>query len=603
MKRSPLLKGGDVPRLSAPHLTGVVPFPTFIVELFGRRLDLEIMRTFPDGRQLVQALVDWQGAKRGGYTVGLDVRRYIVHVVSTSAQIGKSSLETFRDALGSNTALSDGTRRSYYSNAAAYVKTLAKRGLIEDEELPEGFRSVRTSPKQTFAESAKNWERIKALPEFNRWLGSVAHVPNLDQIEREVLAVSQGWMGLLEDEAEQVIRRQILDWKFVDEVIKKHRGVDGEESWPQHRSIDTAIVHLHAMFGYVLPGSVEWPAGLADYCKCRGWGVDRLRAALFPTVKSLDAFLVLALANAELAPNVDSVLFYAFSGCVTPTEEPSKFRVAFGKFRGRGAEARLERQDALIAGLQALDSVIVRSVGPQCANYQKLTRDGGLPLFLHAFTKKKPMQVKTLDPGMGSYMVRRFIKNAARAHPSLSPLVGAVTGEQFRTTHLLIRSLRGESVFAVQRVANHSNPDTTLGYLDRVEVEASNRNRHRNYQSYLISEARASRAKRLGNGFHCDPKGAKLEKCIRLDACSAGEEGCPARRIVLESPKIVAEWLAWSAHIEEKSAYLQEHRSERWAAVWGPRLVEYRVLLEATSTTMRAEAQKHIAGVTLLPLE
>src|SRR5690606_20734084 len=114
--------------------------------------------------------------------------------------------------------------------------------------------------------------------------------------------------------------------------------------------------------------------------------------------------------------------------------------------------------------------------------------------------------------------------------------------------------LRGESVFAVQRVAKHSDPDTTLGYLNRIEIEASNRIRHRDYQNYLISEARARRTKRLGNGFYCEPEGAKQDKCVRLDSCGAGDEGCPARRIVLESPRIVAEWLAWSAHIEAKSA-------------------------------------------------
>lgn len=609
MKRSPLLEAGDaISRSSpreppAPSTQTVVPLPSFTPELFGRRLDLEILRSFPLGRQLVQAFVDWQGAKRGGYTVGLDVRRYARHVVTANAEFGLHSLQAYRDALGSDSRLADGTRRSYYSNAAAYVDVLAKRGLVPDEGRPAGFRGVRTLPKKTFAESAKNWERVKAAPIFSQWLGSVAQVPNLDKTEREVLAVSQGWMGLLEDEAERAVRQQIEDWEFADAAIRRHQASDEGQGWQQDRSIAAAIAHLHAMFGYVLPASPEWPSGIADYCKYRGWGADRLRAALFPTVKSLDAFLVLALANRELAPNVDSVLFYAFSGCVTPTEEASKFRVAFGKFRGSGADATFDRHHALVLGLQALDRVVTRTVGPQFASYSRLTRDGGLPLFLHACTRMRPAQVKVVDPSTSANMVRRFIRTAAGRDSTLSPLVEVVTGEQFRTTHLLTRSLRGESVFSVQRVAKHSDPGTTLGYLNRVEVEASNRIRHRDYQNYLITEARGRRAKRLGNGFHCAPESAKQEECVRLDACGAGEDGCPARRIVLESPKIVAEWLAWAAHIEGKSAYLQEHRPERWAAVWGPRLVEYRVLLESTSATARAEAQKHVAHVALLPLE
>lgn len=609
MKRSPLLRSGNAAKpcasvaSQAPPARSVLPLPSFSPELFGQRLDLEVLRSFPSGHQLVQALVDWQGAKRGGYTVGLDVRRYARHVAATGAQFGKDSLQTYRDDLGSDSSLADGTRRSYYSNAAAYVTALAKRGLVPDEDLPTGFRGVRTLPKPTFAESAKNWERTKQTPEFNQWMGSVAHVPNLDKTQREVLAVSQGWMGLLEDAAAGVVRQQIADWEWADAAIRRHQADAEANSWQQQRSIEAAIAHLHATFGYVIPGSLEWPAGIADYCKRRGWGADRLRAALFPTGKSLDAFLVLALANPELAPNVDSVLFYAFRGCVTPTEEVSRFRVVFGKFRGSGADDILERNHTLVVGLQALERVILRAVGPEYVGYKELTRDGGLPLFLHGCTQTRPVRVKTLDPGTGSYMVRRFIRKAANAHPALAPLVEAVTGEQFRTTHLLTRSLRGESVFAVQRVAKHSDPDTTLGYLQRVEIEASNRIRHRDYQNYLITEARVRRAKRIGNGFHCKPDSVKEEQCVRHDACGAGEEGCPARRIVLESPKIVAEWLAWSAHIDERSAYLQEHRPERWAAVWGPRLVEYRVLLESTSASARAEAQKHVAQVVLLPLE
>lgn len=609
MKRSPLLKTGETTRPCAPEVSPITParsvvqLPSFTPELFGRRLDLEILRSFPSGHQLVHALVDWQGAKRGGYTVGLDVRRYARHVLSTGAQFGTHSLQTFRDSLGSDASLSDGTRRSYYSNAAAYVTVLAKRGLVPDDDLPAGFHGVRTLPKATFAESANNWERVKETAEFSQWQGSVAHIPSLDKTQREVLAVSQGWMGLLEDSAERVVRQHVADWEFADAAIRKYQAGDAERGWLQDRSIEAAIAHLYAMFGYVLPGSPEWPAGVADYCKKRGWSADRVRAALFPTAKSLDAFLVLALANPELAPNVDSVLFYSFKGCVTPTEDASKFRVVFGKFRGSGADASLERHHALVIGLQALERVVTRVVGPQFSSYRELTRDGGVPLFLHACTRTRPVQVKTLDPGMGAYMVRRFIRKAAKGHLALSPLVETVTGEQFRTTHFLTRSLRGESIFAVQRIAKHSDPETTLGYLNRVEVEASNRIRHRDYQNYLITEARARRAKRLGNGFHCDPDNAKQEQCARLDACGAGEDGCQARRIVLESPKIVAEWLAWSTHIEEKAAYLQEHRPERWTAVWGPRLIEYQVLLESTSATVRAEAQVYVSQVALLPLE
>lgn len=603
MKRPRILKSGDHTVPSPPQAATVAHLPTFTPELCGHRLDLELLRELPDGRALVQALVDWQGSKRGGYTIGLDVRRYMRHVVSVGARFGKDSLEGYRSLLDSDQSLADGTRQSYYSNAAAYVACLAKRGVIKDEKLPPGFRGVRTTPKKTFAEAVGDWGSVKGTPQFAQWIGTVAQVPHLDRTAKEVLAVSHGWMGLLEDSAAMAVRHQMADWVLADEAIRSYAKKEQAGRWPDDRSVGAAIAQLHATFGYILPCSIEWPRGVADYCKYRGWSVDRVRAALFPTVKSLDAFLVLALSNADLAPNVDSVLFYAFTGCVTPTDESSRFRVAFGKFRGSGPDAHLERPHALVEGLQCLDRVVIRAIEPTYSRYKQLVRNGGLPLFLHACTSKRSVEVKTVDPTMGAYMVRRFIRGAAKAHPTLAPLVGAVTGEHFRTTHLLIRRLRGESLFTVQRVAKHSDPDTTVGYLDRIEIEATNRIRHRDYQNFLISEARARRGKRLGNGFHCEPGDAKQEKCVRLDACSAGAEGCSARRIVLESPKIVAEWLAWAAHIANRAAYLKEHRPERWAAIWGPRLVEYQVLLESTSASTRARAEKYVPEVALLPVE
>jgi hypothetical protein len=48
---------------------------------------------------------------------------------------------------------------------------------------------------------------------------------------------------------------------------------------------------------------------------------------------------------------------------------------------------------------------------------------------------------------------------------------------------------------------------------------------------------------------------------------------------------------------------LKEHRPERWAAIWGPRLVEYQVLLESTSASTRARAEKYVPEVALLPVE
>jgi hypothetical protein len=200
-------------------------------------------------------------------------------------------------------------------------------------------------------------------------------------------------------------------------------------------------------------------------------------------------------------------------------------------------------------------------------------------------------------------MVRRFIRKSARKYPVLAPLVSKVTGENFRTTHILCRGLRGQSIFVTQSDAGHKSVSTTAKYQDRAEVEASAAQRHLIFQRYLVKEAKASSARRLGNGFHCKPQEKGHEECLRTDACGLGPSGCSARRVVLESPKIVAEWIAWSSHIRSNEDYFRVHRPERWEKVWAPRLLDYEVLLEIVSATVKLKAQQYVGKVVLLPLE
>ena len=572
-----------------------------------RRVDLSFLSAHRDGRQFVRTLLDWQGGKRGGYTVAMDVRRFLRHAIERDLEIGAESLLSFRSHLDKAKGLKDSARRGYYSNAKAFVEALARQSVIPVEKNPVGFRQVRTEPKPTFVEKAAEWSSIKASPEFAGWLKGVASVPGLDSTGRETLAVCEGWMSLLRLHAESAIQRQIADWRFAEAIVAEERRGSYELRWNTERSIENAIGYLHDLYGCLVPPSPGWPIGISDFCKCRGWPPDRLKASLFPTPKILAPFLVLGLANDRLAPNVDSILFYSFVGCIVDLEDEGGVELTLGKFRGEPVRKTFSAREPLVQALRALEGIIVRGLSEANVDTLELAKDGGIPLFLH-YGKKKSVGgaltvVRTVDPSMASYMVRRFIADAAQSHSLLSPMVGCVTGENFRTTHLLCMRLRGKSIFEIQSTANHKNPQTTAGYVDRVEVEASSRVRFRDFQEYLVKEARGAQLRRLGNGFHCAPGNKEQQSCLRIDFCGAGEGGCPARRIVLESPKIVAEWIAWSEHIGGQREYLQAHRPERWEGVWARRLLEYEVLLEQVSKPMRRQAEKLVGNVQLLPLD
>lgn len=551
----------------------------------------------------MKALLDWQGGKRGANTVALDVKRFLLYVSQRNLEVGSSGLASYRSHLEKSKALSDGSRQSYYSNARAFVETLAQRLVVPTENYPAGFRGVRKEPKETFVEKVAEWKSVREFPEFDEWIKETESPSGVDGVGREVLAVCEGWMSTLRSCAETCVVKQISDWEYARGIVADQRQGPYSSRWNAERSVENAIGYLHELYGYLVPPSPEWPKGISDYCKTRAWPPDRLKAALFPTAKSLDSFLVLGLANHRLAPNVDSILFYSFVGCISPKDEQGVVELNLGKFRGAPIKKDFSHRDPLITALHALEEIVTRGLAHDNVDTKRLEENGGVPLFLHYWKSGGRKEVRPFDPTMASYMVRRFISGAAKSHPVLTPMVGAITGENFRTTHLLCRRLRGESIFGLQHAANHKDPRTTAGYVNRVEVEASSRIRYADYQRYLVKESKGEQLRRLGNGFHCEPSSSEQHACLRIDSCGSGEDGCPARRIVLESPRIVAEWIAWRRHIDDQRNYLQTHRPERWESVWAKRLLEYEVLLEQVSSSMRKQAEKFVRSVQLMPLD
>lgn len=591
----------DLSKLEPPE-SAASSLPVWTPVFGSSRVDFTFLSVLPNGRAVMKVLIAWQREKRGAYTVARGVRRFLLYVTQIGRPLGAEVLQSYRSSLD-KARLSDSTRQGYYSHAKAFVSKLIDYDVISEQRLPAGFRNAHKRPKSTFTEQAKLTESLKTSTPVSGWLRSVVSLPGLDARGRETLAMSEGWMRSLRLYALERIERQRADWEIAAWIREHAKDRPFETRWRQQRSVVNAIGYLLEALGEPLPASTKWPLGVADYCKYRGWPVDRVKAATFPTVQALEPFYIVALTDDQLAPNVDSVLFYAFVGCISKrsTEEAV---VSFGKFRGRPLVRTLPIENPTITSLLALERQIVGALNRGAFEANSVARDGGVPLFLHCsrFIDKQHA-VRTVDPSMTAYMVRRFIKKCAETRPEVAPLIGNVTGENFRPTHLLIKRLRNASIFEVQDVAGHRSPQTTEKYLRRNEVEASSNVRFEQFQRYILGESRSSRVRRVGNGFHCHPENNQQVKCLRWDLCGAGEHGCSARRVVLESPVIVAEWIAWRDHIVRHREYLEVHRPARWSGVWAKRLLEYEVLLEKISERVKAQARTLTKTVHLLPLD
>lgn len=564
--------------------------------------NLEVLRELPNGKALLSCLLSQCVGKRKPRTTCRTVRIYLNFVVAKGLSVGEESLLLYRDELGKDKLKVDGTRQQYFSSAAWFVRCLMAKKVIDPQTLPEGFRDVQRSPIPTLSEAAESWDEVRRDPEFVARMARPS-VAGLDKAVLEALVVNELWMDTLGKFAWKAVQAQIADWELGRRLVLLSEKESFAERWEREKGIENALGALHQCFGAVLPPASLWPGAIYRYLQTRKWPSSRVRGVFFPTTKGLRAFLVLALANPRLMPNVDSVLKYAFVGCVSSTGDPQLKRVLFGKFRGGDCDQLLDASAPVVRAFTELERCVKSVIEAEGFPFEVRTEDGGIPLFLHNPPRGEPIEVKGVSVWSAADMVGEFIRDCSRSSPNLIPLVGKVTGRNFRSTHLLCRRLRGESIFLLQKDASHSQASTTIHYLDRVEVAATVMQDHRNFQSYMITEARASKHRRLGNGFHCDAKMAPTRKCLRLDLCGAGPDGCRARRVVLTSPRIVAEWLVCSAHIKNGEEYLRVHRPERWDGIWKPRLIEYGVLLEQVPRSLLRQAMAFVDEVELPPLD
>ncbi len=583
---------------------------TLIIQTETYPVDVSWLCYFKKASDLVfeiKSYLESYSKKRG--TANL-ILKYLRFVIANKIDINIDSLHVYKNYIESKKNIGDTTKYQDFSASRAFYSHLISVGFLPHSVLPKNFKPGRRKIKATFIDLCRH--EIKALvTDKHKEIIQVKEQLHLDDLSASSLILCEEWMAQISSIAFSQIEKTIQDWMFLDKIIEqcekdkilrlKLLQIDNFSDLGIERSIEAAVSILYLKYGYSIPTSTKWPKGLVDYCKCRGWLGSRLRGMFFPTVKTLDNFLVLTLANNTLMPNVDSVAFYMYVNCLQPGVDKGTTNFQLGKDRGSSViTGSLEKQHPLVIAIKELSKKITKCI-PNMKQGVTWENENDIPLFLHHFCHREYDEIKKLDTATTADMVCRFINKAAKIEPKLLPLIKNLTGENFRTTHLLIRRLRGQNIFDIAQRAHHKNISTTNEYLERLEVESLVEHRMRLFQKYIINNARASIEKRVGNGFFCD-KTENVDnidkECIRIDKCYQ----CDCRRIVFESEEIVAEWIAWEKHIINMKEQLIKHNEERWKNVWELNLVQYQTLLNLTSSSMKKNAQSLADNIILPPL-
>jgi len=540
-------------------------------------------------------------AKRGIANICL---KYLKYVSEENLSVDVQSLKKYREKLDESKKTKLNTKAQSFGAACRFVKHLMLSKVISYDDVPDNFGYEERETKNSFVDICRNQLPV-ILKNNSNDIIKIQEQYDLDKHEAMALFYCNLCMDKLQEFAEDNIRKIFEDWEMVDEIIsqldkdtiienqkvKVYRGKD--------RTIPQAISILFSKFGRALPASTLWPVGVVDFCKSKGWIPSRIRGAFFPTLKTLDSFLVLALANHRLMPNVDSVAFYTYTNCCKPAFETGHTEIYMGKFRGEPVTEILANKNYLIVSFQRL-SRRVETLLPAMPNGHEILKQEFIPIMLHyTASAGREINVKAVDASSPSYMVRRFIKKAAKKYPELAYLENKATGENFRPTHAYIRKLSGESIYKIKNALNHKNISTTEGYVSGIETKAIQNKKHQDFQRYLISESTQGGLRRTGSGYICDATLAEDPDCIRFNNCIQ----CNAKRIVFEDIEITAEWIAWKDAIIKNKTYLQINNPTRWVSFWEPKLVEFQSLIALSKQNTLRKALKIANELTLPPLD
>lgn len=358
------------------------------------------------------------------------------------------------------------------------------------------------------------------------------------------------------------------------------------------RTIESAFSILFAKFGRILPTSNEWPRGITDYLKYRGWNQNRTRAAFFPHPDTLAPFIVGLLSHIELAPNVDSVAFYCYLDSFQIGIKKGKIEIFLDKYRGKSLRRQIDETDPMITlckrhtdrMLKVLNSIDRENVN----NFLDQER---IPLFLQ-YTPHNGLNIRTLDKSTVVGLVKRYLANLAKENSIILPLVkGECTGRNFRPTITAIHRLSGKSLLSIRKLLNHSSLSTTLIYTERAHTKSVLFNKAKAFQQYLVENSKK-------NIYRVEVNTQNQEMIEPVDQWI----NCDAKRIWFKDQDVISEWISWERKICESEIELKFDNPERWEKFWLPRLVKYQSLLSNVLEIDKKNASKVAEHIKLPPL-
>jgi len=541
-------------------------------------------------------------SKRRG--VANSVLRYLNYVAALDGGVGSQSLRDFKTYIDHNSKTSLNSKYQLFGNCKAFVKHFMAAGYILDEPLPKGFPVPQKTSKKSFSDLIRS-----DLQSYAEALSNEACRvrQNYDVNPQAALSLvyCRDSMKSIHTYSLEKIGEWERDWVHVERLVStlsvsdksSLAGVASFKSseFSSDRTVEIALKILFSRYNRELPSSLEWPSGMADFLKRRGWTPRRVGSALFPTSRIIGYYLTAILSHPTLSPNVDSVAFGLYLSSVKPAFEKGYHSIYLRKNRGASKEALLSSSDPLVQALLSLQAKL-RQALPDVTMGVKYLSQHNVPMMVHITPSAgRQLSLRQLDPSSTSHVVRRVVREAAKEHSLLEPIANSVSGENFRPTHALIARLLGRSNAQIKKDLGHKNLSTTVGYTDRVETHALLIGKYQGFQKFLIDEAGSQR--RTGSGYLCSRTAD--DTCIELDKCFA----CADKRIVLSSPEIAAEWIAWRDAIKANESRFRMANPERWNVFWQVKLAEYESLIQQLDERAYLKAQKLSVSIVLPPLD
>jgi len=596
------------PEASITHLARNVEWKISVES--GDPIDAGCISHIHDGEKIFEQLLIWtrnQSAKRATANT---VLRYLRYVASLDGAVSKRSLRDFKDQLNTQSFARVNSKAQVYSMCRNFVLHLMEAEVIPTENLPNNFQYIPPAPKQTIIEVAGEAVRAFAVTNINR-IESFKAKLGVSKDQAEAIAYGSHILERYHTLSLDRIEAWFVDCQIVDSFLNEVRGRDvanmasitdfraSSDGWKSAknttRTLSLAFQILYSKFNRLIPSSNDWPKGIADYCKSKGWPPRRIQSAFFTSAYNLQYFLVAALSHKELAPNVDSVAFYAYTDAFIPSSEKGMMSVHFGKKRGNPVQKELPRRDRLCVAFYSYQKRL-KAILEQVPGGQEWLLKENCELFIHFTKSGGTHSIRTFDKSSTSDMVKRVTKELSIQHLEFKPLVAKVTGENFRPTIAALDILLGGKLGELKHKLNHAHLSTTEGYGIRVETQTLHDRKLTDFQNYLISQ-RKKTLPDTGTGYQCGREEVPTISCGGIEMCFK----CEAKRVVLKDKKLIAEWIAFSDWITENKQRLKFNNQERWEQYWQLKLAEYEALLDEC-TRAEVKAAEPLARNVKIPL-